>query len=403
MTDGLDALLGHMRSTGYSEGYVRGMGLFAARLAEAAPGLSGWDEARTWCARFSGEGRRIHSLPYLEIARQYVDLGVMPRSEGARRHVRTKTRDTLCAGLAEVLDAYEASPEAASKKPSTVAGELSNASAFLARLEARGVTGPSDATEDDVLAVLTAPDGGPAWSPSHVKQVVAVLRGASGVDGVPGLLAKVVVPRGWRKLKEALTEDEAARVAEALDDPSSGLSLRDRAIGCALLYTGMRACDIAALEASAIDWDRDLIAIEQLKTGEPLEIPLPARLGNAILDYAEGERGETDSPYVFVSGEWPHGQIDASVVYNVSCLVLDAAGVRTGAGDRRGTHIFRRRVVTAMLGGGVDRAVAASVVGHRSPSVTDTYMVATVEGLRRCALDPSRFPVRKGALDHEGI
>jgi hypothetical protein len=45
----------------------------------------------------------------------------------------------------------------------------------------------------------------------------------------------------------------------------------------------------------------------------------------------------------------------------------------------------------------------AATLGHASRESTDAYVVADVEALRTCALDVSRFPVREGALDHEGV
>ena len=56
-----------------------------------------------------------------------------------------------------------------------------------------------------------------------------------------------------------------------------------------------------------------------------------------------------------------------------------------------------------MLFGGASREVVASTLGHASRASTETYLVADAEALRTCALDVSRFPLREGALDDEGI
>ena len=40
----------------------------------------------------------------------------------------------------------------------------------------------------------------------------------------------------------------------------------------------------------------------------------------------------------------------------------------------------------------------AATLGHASPSTTERYMIADVEGLRRRALDVSAFPVAEGVL-----
>ena len=139
-------------------------------------------------------------------------------------------------------------------------------------------------------------------------------------------------------------------------------------------------------------WEADEISIVQQKTGSPLTLPLTPKVGNAIFDYVTEERGANADAHLFVSTKWPFGGLTAASVYKTSCAVLDAAGVRCGDGDARGARLFRRRAATAMLGGGIDRAVAASVLGHTDAKTTERYMQADVEGLRaHASLDVSRF------------
>ena len=394
---GWPKLESHMAEAGYSEGYVSQTRRITRRLLCHAPGWECWDDALRWADDSSPGDGMSYMRPHVRIARQFDEEGILPRTPEARRHVRAGARDTLCPGFASVLDAYESSAGAASKKPGTVRGELSNAASFFARLEGLGRTAPSEATEDDVIEVLTGPDGRPAYSPSHVKQVRAVLLGAGDAAGCRRLAGLIPVPRNWRKAKDALTGEEAAAVARALDDPGSALTRRDRAIGCVLLYTGMRPCDVAALRLDSFDRERDAIEIEQQKTGAPLELPLIASVGNAVFDYITCERGASGDPHAFLSTEYPFGGLKAASIRNVACLVLDAAGVRRGGGERGG-RAFRRGLATSMLDAGVDRAVAASVLGHADARTTEGYMVASIEGLRRHAsLDVSRFPIGKGA------
>ena len=52
-----------------------------------------------------------------------------------------------------------------------------------------------------------------------------------------------------------------------------------------------------------------------------------------------------------------------------------------------------------MVSSGTAPAVASAVLGHDSPESLGRYLSADVEGLRRCALDVSRFPVGEGAFD----
>lgn len=387
---GWPLLTSHMAATGYSRGYIIRTCWFVVRILRMSDELGSWDDVRILVDEPLSEGGRPYLRPTYVVCRQFDEEGILPRTPESRRHERTKARDSLCDGFAEVLDAYESAPHGG-KRPETVARELSGAACFLARLEGLGRTSPTDVTEDDVLAVMTGSDGMPAHGNSSAKRIRAVLAG-SGVEGCDRIASFVPVPRRWRRVQPSLTAAQSEAVASALADPQSALTQRDRAIGCLLHYTGMRACDVASLTLDEIDWDRDLISITQQKTGSPLTLPLLPQVGNAIFDYVTGERGASGDPHVFLSGEWPHGGIDASSVYNVARLVLDSAGVEA----RGGSHAFRRGVATSMLGAGVDPQVASAVLGHQSSRTTEGYMVASVEGLRRCSLDVSRFGGAKG-------
>lgn len=395
----LPRLQEHMLTCGYSEEYVGRVGECLKRMLPHMPSWEGWDDAIAWADGVPGGGRRPYLRVYVTLLRQLDEGGVLPRTPEARRHVKTSAYDLLGDGFRAVCDAYASSESAAAKKPTTVRNEVLNAASFFLKLEGLGCAGPDCVEEEDVLRVLADADGRPVLGHSHVQRVRSVLEGS----GQLRLLSLVPLPRAWRKVGDALTGDELARVAEALSDPSSGLSARDRAIVTLMMHTGMRACDAASLRVESVDWELDRIAFVQQKTGSEVVLPLTAAVGNAIYDYVSGERGPSDSPFVFLSHEWPYGGLKASSLYGVVGRVLDAAGVRCSPGDRRGTHLLRRTAASAMLAAGASREVVAATLGHASRESTDAYVVADVEALRTCALDVSRFPVREGALDHEGV
>lgn len=396
-------LTSHMLEVGYAESYVLETSYEIVGLLRLAPSLECWDDLRGYLhgTGTEHEGRGFHG-PILEIIRQFDEEGILPRTDGARRHVRRGARDRLCEGFAAVLDAYEATPKASRKAKSSLRTELSSAALLLAGLQRLGRTRPDEVTEEDVLSVVTKRDGTPAIDPSSAYRAKKVLED-SGVVGCERLAGFVPVPRKWRKVGDVLSKEESAAVDRALTDPSSGLSLRDRAMGTLLFRTGMRGCDVAALRKDSIDWRQEVIRLSQKKTGTPLKIPLLPSVGNAIFDYVTEERGPSEDPHVFLSTSHPYGRLEAPSVYNVVTNILDSAGVRVdGDKGERGSRLFRRVAATSMIGSGVDRAVAASVLGHVDPSTTDGYMVASVEGLRRHAsLDVSRFAIGEGVPRRE--
>lgn len=51
-----------------------------------------------------------------------------------------------------------------------------------------------------------------------------------------------------------------------------------------LLFTRLRACNIAEMELAYIDWEADEIRLPQQKTDQPLTLPLTAVIGNSIYE-----------------------------------------------------------------------------------------------------------------------
>ena len=58
--------------------------------------------------------------------------------------------------------------------------------------------------------------------------------------------------------------------------------------------------DVANLRFSNIDWEKEIIRLTQVKTGNPLELPLLEDVGEAIINYLKNARPKTDSDHVFV-------------------------------------------------------------------------------------------------------
>ena len=98
-----------------------------------------------------------------------------------------------------------------------------------------------------------------------------------------------------------LTSEEREKILTTLSDPNTMLSYRDRAIGMMLFFWGIRGSDIISLQMSNIDWKNDKIKFVQSKTGNNIELPLNAAIGNALFDYITSERPQIESDFVFLS------------------------------------------------------------------------------------------------------
>jgi integrase len=173
----------------------------------------------------------------------------------------------------------------------------------------------------------------------------------------------------------------------------SGLPLRDRAIGMPLMYTGLRGCDVAGMTLDSIDWKNDRIHIRQQKTEEPLDLPLSAMVGNAIYDYLSSERPDSGESRLFLSLTKPFTPLDSGSIGNITGKIMKEAKVRQSPGMRKGVHIFRHHVASALLGNGIPQPVISRTLGHTAPDSLEPYLRADFIHLKECALDISGFPI----------
>jgi integrase len=214
-------------------------------------------------------------------------------------------------------------------------------------------------------------------------------------------LAFLPALRETRKNIQYLTSEEIQKIKNTLADSENPLALGDKAIGMLALYTGLRGCDIAGMTLDSIDWDRELIYIRQQKTEFPLELPLTAIVGNAIYDYLTSERPHTESRYLSVTQNKPYDRFKSRSIGNVADRIMKAAGIRQTKGDRKGFHIFRHHLATALLGNGVPQPVISRTLGHTSPDSLEAYLSADFPHLKECSINIERFPVSEGVFSHE--
>ncbi len=200
--------------------------------------------------------------------------------------------------------------------------------------------------------------------------------------------------RNKRRNIEYLTEEEIKRVKTVLASPDSGLCLRDKAVGLLALFTGLRGCDILGLKLKDIDWENDLILINQEKTDVPLKLPLRPVVGNAIYDYICQERPKCSTEEVFVSKRPLNLPLRAGSARNIAGSIMKVAGIRQNKGSRKGFHIPApyRHLSPEQRN---PQPVISSVMGHSSPSSLNPYLSADFLHLKECALSIEPFPIRK--------
>jgi len=299
----------------------------------------------------------------------------------------------------EVIDFYKATVKLSNLKENTINGNVSSASSFLCAMQNKGIKRLDSIGEGDVLSFFLDEEGNVAKCSSYKKSIAAVFKAAADwKKECQILLSYLPQIRPKRKNIQFLTTEEADFIRLIINNDDSELSLRDRAIGKLLFYTGARACDIAEMKLDSINWNADEIYFSQQKTSQPLVLPLTPTIGNSIYDYLEKERPESSDNHLFLGDNYPHYPIEAGAVWHISKKIYDAASIRQSKGDRRGTHLFRHNVATSFLGNGIPRPVISQTLGHADPLSLEPYLHADFVHLKKCALSIEAFPVMEGVF-----
>lgn len=406
LRDRQDELLSYMENGGYSKDYISKIRREIQRIltGSATKKCASYKQvymnylAKPRSSSFLRDKRTVISLiEQFDIYDRYPD--------GTRRRpiVERGAYPQLFFQFKELVDYYRIVELERGKKETTIYTEYHNAATFLLALQDAGIHCLGDVTEKAVMEVFVSKDGEQRRSRSYAKNISAVFTAC--IPRYPYECRKILsfIPgaREGRKNIQYLTIEEAQKIRAALNDMSNTLTMCDRAIGTLAFYTGLRGCDIAAMDMSSIDWDRDALHIQQQKTGVLLELPLSPIVGNAIYDYLVLERPAASTPILFLTQHRHYRGMKARSIWNVASRILRAAGIRQSPGDRKGLHIFRHHLATTLLRNEVSQAVISRTLGHSSPNSTEAYLSADFPHLKECALDIARFPFPEGVLVNE--
>lgn len=269
---------------------------------------------------------------------------------------------------------------------------------FLTFMQNHGLVSLMEINENDVISFFFR--GNRVFSGSYMNHIrYSFIICSSKIDYCATIASYFPSLRDVRNRNiQYLTAEEVESIKKVIRD-SSSLKYREKAIANLLLYTGLRACDIAALKLSDIKWEKEIISICQKKTNTPLELPLMKIVGNALYDYIVSERPNCKFPEVFISRAKPYRPISSNTVKCHICNhIFDVANIRMDKGQRRGSHVFRYHLATALMENDTKLPVISTLLGHTSPSSLEKYLKADFKNLKECSISIEKFPVRKEGL-----
>lgn len=166
-----------------------------------------------------------------------------------------------------------------------------------------------------------------------------------------------------RTVPKSLTLEEAERLVQAT---ATAMSRRDRLMILLLYGCGLRTGELCALDVGDINRERQELVVRKAKHDRPRAIPIPGALYTELLAYLldHGKRGA-----LFRTGA-KHCRISDKDVCEVVTASATRAGLRLGVTARTLRHSF----ATHLMDRGVDLAIIASLMGHRSPQETGVYL-----------------------------
>lgn len=215
-------------------------------------------------------------------------------------------------------------------------------------------------------------------APETAKAVRTALRSFLRFAHLQGLCdgrLTAAVPRvaRWRRadLPRALSDQQLAALLGSFDH-ATALGRRDYAMTLCLAQMGLRAGEVATLSLDAIDWRAGTLRLSRAKERRTSVLPLPAKVGRALVSYLRNGRPLARGRQIFVRHRAPLGEpLAASGVSAVVRRAFARARIGVAIG---GAHVLRHTAATRMVRAGVSLKEVADLLRHRS---LDTVMIYT--------------------------
>jgi integrase/recombinase XerD len=150
----------------------------------------------------------------------------------------------------------------------------------------------------------------------------------------------------------------------------------------------LRASEVAQLRLDNIDWEKGTVLLPMGKSRRGNVLPLPEKVGQAIVDYLGTERPRTTNRAVFVRHVAPY---DVPIGPGVVRRAVREAYQRCGSAHSR-VHILRHSMASMLLRQGAPLKEIADLLRHRS---LDTSMIYTKVDLRRLEAVALPWPGRQ--------
>lgn len=207
----------------------------------------------------------------------------------------------------------------------------------------------------------------------HRQRIIA--EDLSGAVEMPQMYRLADVPR-------SISWDEVRRLLEVVDRRRIR-GRRDYAILLLLVTYGLRAHEVSRLTLDDVDWKRERLQVPERKAGHATAYPLAGVVGEALIDYLQRGRPETQDRHLFFRALAPRVPISAAAVSSSVALYLHKAGIQV---HRPGAHTLRHTCVQRLIDAEFSLKTIGDYIGHRSSQSTEIYTKVAIASLREVAM-----------------
>jgi integrase/recombinase XerD len=165
-----------------------------------------------------------------------------------------------------------------------------------------------------------------------------------------------------------LTPDDIKAVLKLLE------SARDRALFSIGIYTGLRISEIIALKQDQVFTANGVkynLVAHRLKKKSTVysDIPITARLRQALIEYREELREKALSPFLFPSSESACGHLTRVAAHNILKRAFNTLKLEGAK-----THSMRRTMLTTLSRAGVPLRTVQDISGHSNLGQLQAYL-----------------------------
>jgi integrase/recombinase XerD len=198
-----------------------------------------------------------------------------------------------------------------------------------------------------------------------------------------GIAASVMAPRVFQQ--ETLPSGPNWEVVQEILDATAGdhpTEIRDHALLLLFAIYGVRSREVARLQFSDIDWERDRIVFTRSKGAGQHEFPLIPAVGAAIIRYLKEARPKSPHRQIFLTTFAPIGPLSRGAIwFAVSRRLRERAPMLRHFGP----HSLRHACATRLINQGLSLKEVGDHLGQRDPDATRIYAKVDLVRLREVA------------------